>query len=77
MDAKKFINEMSDVVRKFEECAREEGVIIEATEVEICNGYMSLFCTIEDKHGDAYGCSQEVEIFNEELNPLFFVVNYC
>lgn len=43
----------------------------------MCNGYISLWCTIEDKDGDAYGCSQEVEIFNEELNPLYFEINYC
>ena len=72
MNANKFFNELADIVRRFNERAMRYGKIVEETEVEMCNGYILLWCTIEDKHGDSYGCSQEVEIFNEELNPLYF-----
>ena len=72
MDAKKFLKELQSVVYKFEVRARNYGEIVEATEVEICKGYLVLCCTGEDKHGDSFTCSQEVEIYNDELNPLYF-----
>jgi hypothetical protein len=76
MDAKKFTKELTKIVRNFDTRAKDYGEIIEGTEIELCNGYLSLWCTVEDKHGDTACCSQEIEIFNDDLNPLQFSCNW-
>lgn len=76
MDAKKFAKELTKIVRDFDTRAKDYGEIIEGIEIELCNGYLSLWCTVEDKNGDTACCSQEIEIFNDDLNPLRFFCNW-
>lgn len=72
MDAKIFIKELQKTVRKFEREAQDYGNIVEATDFDTANGILYLSCTVEDENGDCFACSQEFEIDENSLCPLWF-----
>lgn len=72
MEAKTFVKEFQKALRKFEREAYEYGNIVESTDFDTANGILYLCCTVEDEMGDCYQCSQEFEIDENSLCPLWF-----
>lgn len=75
MEAKNFLKEMEKALRDFEGRAQDYGNIVEETIFECGNGILYLSCTVEDENGECYSCSQEFEVNEDELCPLWFHCN--